>query len=255
MSEVLETRSLSVRYGGVIANDSVSLTATRGEITGLIGPNGAGKTTFLDAVTGFAPCTGEVLLGGVPLNGMPAHRRARRGLARTWQSVELFDELTVRENAQVAATALSVRSMFADLLWPGRRAIGSDPGGALALLGLEDVAELRPSALSLGRQKLLGVARALASSPRCLLLDEPASGLDSHESLELGERLRAAAQRGIAVLLVDHDMDLVLDVCDRIYVLDFGRLIAAGTPAEIRSNERVIAAYLGSGASISEVTV
>jgi branched-chain amino acid transport system ATP-binding protein len=242
---VLETRELTVRYGGVVANECVSLTVPLGEITGLIGPNGAGKTTFLDAVSGFTPYSGEVLLDGASLTGIAPHRRARKGLARTWQSVELFDELTVRENVQVAATPLRVRSLLADLASPGRRAMASDPHAALELLGLGARADERPSTLSLGEQKLVGVARALAGGPACLLLDEPASGLDSHESRELGRRLRAIAQHDIGVLLVDHDMDLVLDVCSRIYVLDFGRVIASGAPEEIRADERVIAAYLG----------
>jgi branched-chain amino acid transport system ATP-binding protein len=241
----LEVQALTVRYGGVVANDGVMIAAPRGSITGLIGPNGAGKTTLLDAVTGFTPSVGEVVLDGARLDRLPPHRRARRGLARTWQSVELFEELTVRENVQVAATTLSAQSMLLDLVWPGRRRLSSDPSGALALLGLERVADRTPATLSLGRQKLVGVARALACAPSCLLLDEPAAGLDTGESAELGARLHAIAERGTAVLLVDHDMELVLEVCTHIYVLDFGRVIAAGSPAEIRSDERVIAAYLG----------
>jgi branched-chain amino acid transport system ATP-binding protein len=246
----LQARQLSVRYGGVLANDEVTLQVPPGSITGLIGPNGAGKTTLLDAVTGFAQSTGEVALDGVSLTGLTPHRRARRGLARTWQSVELFDELTVAENAQVAASSLTIRAMLADLAWPGRRQTCADPAEALALLGLEAVAGARPSSLPLGRQKLVGIARALASSPSCLLLDEPAAGLDSAESLELGVRLQAIAARGTAVLLVDHDMDLVLDVCQHVYVLDFGRIIAEGPPAEIRRDQRVIAAYLGTAVAV-----
>jgi branched-chain amino acid transport system ATP-binding protein len=246
----LETHSLTVRYGGVLANDEVTITVPPGQVTGLIGPNGAGKTTLLDAVTGFAASTGEVVLNGVRLNGLAPHHRARRGLARTWQSLELFDELTVRENVQVAATALTVRSMLLDLAWPGRRRASADPDDVLALLGLDGRADAKPSSLSLGQQKLVGVARALAASPACLLLDEPAAGLDTSESVELGRRLQAIARRGTAVLLIDHDMDLVLEVCNRIYVLDFGRVIAAGSPSEIRDDERVIAAYLGSSEEV-----
>jgi branched-chain amino acid transport system ATP-binding protein len=242
----LETRSLTVRYGGVVANDELTIHVPPGSVTGLIGPNGAGKTTLLDAVTGFAPSVGEVELNGIRLDGLPPHRRAHRGLARTWQSLELFDELTVRENVQVAATALSIASVLLDLARPRRRSTSTDPSDALALLGLESLADSRPSSLSLGQQKLVGVARALAASPSCLLLDEPAAGLDTNESTELGGRLAAIAQRGTAVLLIDHDMELVLEVCSYVYVLDFGRLIAAGSPAEIRDDERVIAAYLGS---------
>jgi len=258
MSETrgLQISSLSVRYGGVVANDRISLTAPPASITGLIGPNGAGKTTLLDAVTGFVPSSGAVTLNGVRLNRLAPHRRARQGLARTWQSLELFDELTVRENVQVAASALTVRSMLVDLAWPGHRQAGADPDDVLALLGLDQLRDRRPSSLSLGHQKRVGVARALAASPSCLLLDEPAAGLDTNESIELGRQLVAIAERGAAVLLVDHDMDLVLEVCSHIYVLDFGRLIAEGSPAEIRDNEVVIAAYLGNPATALEaVTV
>lgn len=246
----LHTTSLTVRYGGVTANDDVTISAAPGTVTGLIGPNGAGKTTLLDAVTGFARSNGEVVLDGVRLSGLPPHQRARRGLARTWQSLELFDELTVRENVQVAATALTVRSMLLDIAWPGRRRTSADPGDALALLGLGSCADARPSELSLGQQKLLGVARALAGSPTCVLLDEPAAGLDTNESAELGRRLLAIAARGTAVLLVDHDMDLVLEVCSHVYVLDFGCVIAAGSPSVIRDDERVVAAYLGTAAEV-----
>jgi branched-chain amino acid transport system ATP-binding protein len=245
----LEIRSLTVRYGGVVANDAVTLDVPPGSITGLIGPNGAGKTTLLDAVTGFARSSGEVVLNGESLHGLPPHRRARRGLARTWQSVELFEELTVRENVQAAASELTVSSMLLDLIWPARRRTSTDPGDALALLGLEGLADCRPSSLSLGQQKLVGVARALGGSPSCLLLDEPAAGLDTSESVELGRRLESIARGGTAVLLVDHDMDLVLEVCSRVYVLDFGRIIAAGRPSEIRSNPQVIGAYLGTAAA------
>ncbi len=253
MSEdpVLETRDLTVRYGGVTANDRISLRVMPGSVTGLIGPNGAGKTTFLDAITGMTPSTGQVCLGGHPLAGLPAHARARRGLARTWQSVELFDDLTVRENLQVAAVALTARSVLGDLVHPARRRIEADPGRALALLDIEDLADERPASLSLGQRKLVGVARALAASPRVVVLDEPAAGLDVGESRLLGQRLRAVAERGIAVLLVDHDMSLVLEVCDRVAVLEFGALIAEGTPAEIRSDRRVVAAYLGSSAEVA----
>jgi branched-chain amino acid transport system ATP-binding protein len=246
----LQTSSLAVRYGGVTANDDVTISVPPAAITGLIGPNGAGKTTLLDAVTGFARSSGEVVLDGVRLTGLPPHRRARCGLARTWQSLELFEELTVRENVQVAATPLTVRSMLMDIAWPGRRRTSDDPGDALALLGLESCADARPSELSLGQQKLVGVARALAPSPTCLLLDEPAAGLDTGESVELGRRLQAVAARGTAVLLVDHDMDLVLDICSRVYVLDFGRVIAAGSPAAIRDDELVVASYLGRTAEV-----
>ncbi|MEU6091723.1 ABC transporter ATP-binding protein [Streptomyces sp. NPDC047085] len=245
---LLETRGLTVRYGGVLAVDDASLRVSKGRITGLIGPNGAGKTSLVDAVTGFTPSSGEVLLGGAPAHRWPAHRRSRAGLARTWQSLELFDDLTVAQNVLVAARRLTVGSVFADLWRPRRSAAEPAVATALDRVGLGDVADRRPGELPLGRRKLLGVARALAAGPQVLLLDEPAAGLDTGESEELGRRLRGIADQGTGILLIDHDMGLVLDVCDDVYVLEFGRVIAHGTPAEIRADEQVVAAYLGDSA-------
>jgi ABC-type branched-subunit amino acid transport system ATPase component len=241
---LLTARDVSVHYGGVQANDRITLDVGPAEIVGLIGPNGAGKTTFVDAVTGFAPHTGAIELGGVRLDGVPAHGRRRLGLARTWQSGELFTDLTLAENLAVSVERAGLRGVLADL---GRRR-RPDPSieRALALVGLAELADRRPDELPLGRQKLAGVARALVGATRVLLLDEPAAGLDTEESAEFGRELRRIAGSGPGVLLIDHDMTLVLDVCDRVYVLDFGRVIAVGTPREVCEDERVVAAYLGS---------
>jgi branched-chain amino acid transport system ATP-binding protein len=170
--------------------------------------------------------------------------RARRGLARTFQSIELFDDLTVEENLLVASDDVSVGRALVELLLARRRAGGASDW-ALSVCGLEDVATRSPKDLSHGRRKLVGVARALARRPRLVLMDEPAAGLDTHETAELGAHLRSLPGEGVTVLLVDHDMGLVLSVCDYVYVLDFGKLIAQGTPAEIRQNDQVITAYLG----------
>lgn len=237
------TRGLTVRYGGVTANDAVDLDVDRGQVVGLIGPNGAGKTTYVDAVTGFAPASGEVWLEGRRIDRLPAHRRRRAGLARTWQAGELFDDLSVTANLAVAVQGGGLRGLAADVL--RRRAARPPHDPVLDELGLADVATRRPDALSLGRQKLVGVARALAGGSRVLLLDEPAAGLDTHESLAFGAEVRRMADRGLAVLLIDHDMNLVLGTCDLIYVLDFGRVIAVGTPDEVRGDPAVVAAYLG----------
>ncbi|KHL10718.1 UNVERIFIED_CONTAM: branched-chain amino acid ABC transporter permease [Mumia flava] len=242
---LLETRGLTVRYGGVVANDDVDLTVRAGEVVGLIGPNGAGKTTLVDAVTGFAPSTGEVLLAGRRIDRLSPHRRRRAGLARTWQAGELFGDLTVADNLAVTTQRRGVGGLVADMF--GRRGTAAaDP--ALELLGLGDCAARRPDELSLGRQKLVGVARALAGGSRVVLLDEPAAGLDTDESVAFGAEVRSMVETGLGVLLIDHDMNLVLDVCDRVYVLDFGRVIACGPPDEVRRDPAVITAYLGAEA-------
>ncbi|MEO9326409.1 ABC transporter ATP-binding protein [Gordonia aurantiaca] len=242
---LLETRGLSVRYGGVSANTDIDLTVATGEIVGLIGPNGAGKTTFVDAVTGFTRASGTVTLRGEHLEKTPPHRRRRAGLARTWQAGELFADLTVAQNLAVAVQPVGLRAMLADVL-TGSRPPADAIDKALDLVGLRDAADQFPRELTLGQQKLVGVARALVGGTQLVLLDEPAAGLDTHESRDFGVELRRIASTGIGILLIDHDMSLVLDVCDRLYVLDFGKVIASGTPAEISDDPAVIAAYLGS---------
>ncbi|GAB2855848.1 hypothetical protein GCM10022221_64300 [Actinocorallia aurea] len=245
LSPLFHTSDISVQYGGVRANDQVGIEVRPAEIVGLIGPNGAGKTTFVDAVTGFAPCTGTIELDGVRLDSAPAHRRRRLGLARTWQSGELFTDLTLAENLAVSVDPTGLRGVLADL---GRRRHRADEEirQALSLVGLGEMADRRPDELSLGQQKLAGVARALVGATRVLLLDEPAAGLDTEESAEFGRELRRIADSGPGVLLIDHDMTLVMEVCDRVYVMDFGKIIAFGTPNDVSGDDQVIAAYLGS---------
>jgi len=211
----LEVRGLSVRFGAVDVVRGLDLDLVAGTVTGLIGPNGAGKTSALEAISGLAPrAAGTIALGGVAVEGLAPQRRARLGLARTFQSLELFDDLTVEENLLVA---------------------GGEGGGDRRL----------PGELSHAERAGLAMDRALARRPSVLLLDEPAAGLDDAGRRALAERLRSVAAAGTAVLLVDHDMALVLDVCDRVVVLDAGRVIAEGTPTEVRTDERVVAAYLG----------
>jgi branched-chain amino acid transport system ATP-binding protein len=248
MSDLLTVTGLGVSYGGVRAVDAVDLTVAEGRVVGLIGPNGAGKTSTIDALTGYhPPSAGSIVFDGRDITRMRPHLRARSGLARTFQSVELFDDLTVDENLLVAADHVGVLAALRDLLLPVRQPSRDDVDWALDLCGLRDVADRRPTELSHGRRKLVGVARALARRPRLVLLDEPAAGLDTDESLELGRRLRTLPEAGVSVLLVDHDMGLVLSVCDEVVVLDFGRRIAHGTPDAIRADPAVIAAYLGGG--------
>lgn len=246
MSAVLTTLGLTVRFGGLVANDEIDLAVPEGEIVGLIGPNGAGKTTFIDAISGFVPSTGEVWLGDRRIDQLPAHKRARAGLARTWQSLELFDDLTVRENLQVAAERTGIVPFLLDLVVPRRTHDRAGVDRALRVLGIDDLADRMPDALSQGQRKLVSTARALASEPHVICMDEPAAGLDSAESSEFGQRLASVTESGASVLLVDHDMSLVLSVCDRIVVIDFGEKIADGLASAVQKDARVIAAYLGS---------
>ena len=248
MTAVLRATDVSVRFGGVQALADVDLEVGDGELVGLIGPNGAGKTTFVDAVTGFVPYSGRIELDAGDLERLSPHSRAVRGLARTWQSTELFDDLTVRENLAVASRRPSLWQVAKELF--GTTATDSGAvDDALELVELGWAAELMPGDLSQGQRKLVGVARAIVMEPRLLCLDEPAAGLDTSESEELGRQLRALADKGHSMLLIDHDMGFVLSVCDRIYVLEFGKVIATGPPATVRKDKRVITAYLGSAAA------
>ncbi|MGW1024320.1 ABC transporter permease subunit [Streptomyces sp. NPDC002577] len=244
---VLAVRDVGVRHGGVVALDAVSFEVRSGEIVGVIGPNGAGKTTLLDAVSGYQRGTGTVEFDGRDLSSLTPHRRSRAGLGRTFQGIELYEDLSVEENVLVGESAAR----------HGGDHVGSTEGTQLRsrlfeTLHLSSHRGQPARELSQGHRQLVSIARALAGRPRLLLLDEPAAGLDSSESRWLGERLRAVRAAGVTVLLVDHDMGLVLDVCDRIVVLDLGKVIAQGTPAEIKADPRVAAAYLGAARAQEE---
>jgi branched-chain amino acid transport system ATP-binding protein len=248
---LLKTYELTVRYGGLAANADVSIEVPKGKLVGLIGPNGAGKTTFIDAITGFtAISSGRVELDGKDLNGLTPDQRAHLGLVRTFQSLELFEDLTVRENLLVAAEKPTWWSFLKDLVMPPKTSADHEARvqHALDALGLGNIADRLPMDLSHGQRKLVGVARALAAKPKLLLLDEPAAGLDTAESQLLGQHMRSFLDDGTTIFLIDHDMGLVLNVCDYIYVLDFGRIIAEGTPTQIRKDPAVVQAYLGQSA-------
>jgi branched-chain amino acid transport system ATP-binding protein len=237
---LLDVQTVSVRFGGNIAVQEVSLTAEAGRVTGLIGPNGAGKTTLFNVITGLQnPTHGKVLIDGQDITGLAPYKRARKGLARTFQRLELFGALTVRENIQVAA---SIRSGWGN----SDEAPAVTATRLLARIGLEAMGDIRAADLPTGQARLVELGRALATQPRLLLLDEPASGQDESETENFADLLRELAGEGIAILLVEHDMQLVMNVCEFIHVLDFGRLMAAGSPTDIRNDPAVLAAYLGS---------
>jgi branched-chain amino acid transport system ATP-binding protein len=230
---------VEVRFGGVHALRGVNLQVEPGAVTGLIGPNGAGKTTLFNAICGLqAPNAGLISFEGTSMHGLRPHRRARLGIARTFQRLEVFGSLSVREN--VLASAEIRRRWSHD-----RSDAAANADEVLALVGLTALADAGADTLPTGQARLLELARALATRPRLLLLDEPSSGLSDAESDELGDLLVKLAGDGMAVLLVEHDMGLVMRVCTWINVLDFGSVLTVGNPAQIRSDERVRAAYLG----------
>jgi len=231
---LLECRGITVRFGGHLALDQVDVEADAGFVTGLIGPNGAGKTTLFNAVCGLInPTGGSVRLAGRDLSSLAPYKRARLGMARTFQRLELFALLSVRDNVLVAG---EVRRNYAK---------GDEVAEIIERVGLGARIDDRVDELPTGQARLVEIARALATRPRVLLLDEPASGLDESETDQLGALLRSLAAEGMAILLVEHDVHLVMEVCDLIHVLDFGRIIAAGDAHTIRTDEAVLAAYLG----------
>jgi len=247
---LLDVKDLTVRYGGVVALSSVSMSVVAGSIVGLIGPNGAGKTTFVDAMTGFTRYSGNVVFRGVPLDRQPPHMRVRHGLARTFQSAGTFDDLTVEENLLVGERrGSSWRSTVWAVLSGRSERLRPETKRLVESLDLTDTLGIRVSELSEGHRKLVSVAQALSSGPDFVLLDEPAAGLDSSESQWLGKQLEVVRGTGVTILLVDHDMDLVANVCDELVVLDFGKVIGAGSPQDVLNDPRVVSAYLGTVAT------
>jgi ABC-type branched-subunit amino acid transport system ATPase component len=243
-------RGLSVRFGGLAAVTDVSLAAPVGRVTGLIGPNGAGKTTTLNACSGLVRSTGgQVVLDGADISRMSVPARARRGLGRTYQHIELWDSLTVAQNVALGSEArFAGASALRQFL--GRRGdaarVAAAAWDAMRLCDLEEYADVPVASMSTGRRRLVEVARCLAGGYNILLLDEPSSGLDRYETEGFARILRRVIdERGVGVLLVDHDMRLVLDVCEYIYVLDFGQLIYEGTPEAVAASREVRDAYLG----------
>jgi sulfate-transporting ATPase len=245
----LEVHDLEVRYGGVTALSGFTCVVEPGSILGVIGPNGAGKTSLVEALTGYVePSRGTVSLGGQSLNGSTVHARARAGLGRTFQSLELFDDLTVGENLLLASVTHRLSAFVTDLAVPRRGVFSDAAAAAIREFQLEADLDKLPAELSYGRRRLVAIARGVAAGPSVLCLDEPAAGLSGVERRELSELLRGLADEwGIAVILIEHDVDLVMSVCDQIIAIDFGRMIASGEPGAVRSDPGVIAAYIGAG--------
>lgn len=243
----LTTDSLAVRFGGVVALSGLSLTAGPGDVVGVIGPNGAGKTTFIDAVTGFVHASGgRVRLGDEDVTGHSPASLARHGVTRSFQSLELFDDMTVLENLRVASERRDALAYLTDLVRPTTPPLSRAARAAIADFDLGNLLDRMPSELSYGQRRLVGIARAVATEPSILCLDEPAAGLDDHETQELSRLIRRLVEDwGMGVILVEHHVEMVMGVCDRIHVLNFGQEIASGTPAEVRRNPAVISAYLG----------
>jgi ABC-type branched-subunit amino acid transport system ATPase component/branched-subunit amino acid ABC-type transport system permease component len=246
----LTVRGLSVSFGGIKAVDDVDLVVEPGQVHGLIGPNGAGKTTFIDAVTGFVKSSGSVRLGTTELSHLSARLRAKAGVARSFQSLELFNDLTVLENLVVASERHRPFRYVTDLIWPGRPSLSAAAIEAIRQFELSDLIDKRPENISFGQRKTVAIARAIAAAPSVLLFDEPAAGLNDHEAAELAGLIRRVADEwNIGVLLVEHKVDMVMSISDTITVLQSGRMLAAGTPREVMASAAVIDAYLGSTAA------
>jgi len=251
MSTLLEAGNVCKVFGGLVAVNDVSFTVQAGQITALIGPNGAGKTTMLNMITGiFPPSSGWIRLDDKPIHRLPPHKISARGIARTFQNVELFTNMTVLENVMVGRHLRSRGNLFTAATRLGganaeERKTANDAMTYLELVGLVDVACEEAGDLPFGRQRLLEIARALATEPSLLLLDEAAAGLSTREKKDLVELIFRIRASGVNIFLVDHDMDLVMDISDHVIVLDHGEKISEGTPGEVQHDEQVIAAYLG----------
>lgn len=248
---MLELKGITQVFGGVTALDDVSFDIAADCVTGVIGPNGAGKTTLFNIVTGiYQQTSGTVLLEGRDISGFPAERLAGLGMVRTFQNVELFGQMSVLENVMVgqhSRTRSGLISCSLKMPWAvsEERQIHDEARKWLHFVGIEELADVQASNLPFGKGRLLEIARAMACKPRMILMDEPAAGLNSQETLGLAALIRRIREAGVTVVLVEHDMELVMDICDRIVVLNLGRKLAEGSPREIQDNHEVIAAYLG----------
>ncbi len=249
---VLDVRNLGIDFGGLTAVDSFNITIGPTEISGLIGPNGAGKTTIFNLLTGvYQPTRGSVLINGIDIKGMPTHKVNKLGIARTFQNIRLFSEMSALDNVKVGMHNEIKCSFLASLLHTSsyhkaEKAANQRAMELLDFMGLADVADVKAGSLPYGVQRRLEIVRALASNPSIILLDEPAAGMNPSETTELMHQIRRIRDTfHIAIFLIEHDMNLVMNVCEAIAVVNYGRIIAKGTPEEIRENPAVIEAYLG----------
>lgn len=253
---LLEVKNLTKNFGGLAAVSNVDISLGHDELVGLIGPNGAGKTTLFNLLTGvYVPSEGDVLLDNAGtshrLNGLPPYQIADLGLSRTFQNIRLFKDLTVLDNVLIAMNSKNKEGVISSILrlpsfYKKEAAMKQKVKNLLAIFGLENKLDTLAKNLPYGEQRRLEIVRALATEPKILFLDEPAAGMNPQETAELTELIRKIQKEfRITVLLIEHDMSLVMEVCERIYVLEYGRLIAEGTPQEIKNNPRVIEAYLG----------
>jgi branched-chain amino acid transport system ATP-binding protein len=250
---MLKAENITKTFGGITALEDVSVALTKGEITGIIGPNGAGKTTLFNIITGiYTQTSGRIFLNGGNISNCPPEKLARLGLVRTFQNIELFGQMSVLENVMVGLHTKSRCGIIAcafKLPWHVKeeRAVSNRAMNWLDFCGLKEDAGTVAGNLPFGKGRLLEIARAMALEPQIILMDEPAAGLNNQETVHLADIIRKIRDSGVTVVLVEHDMELIMDICDTIVVLDLGRKLAQGTPREIQENPAVIAAYLGAG--------